>query len=176
MAANLVEVGLGSDTGDSIRGPASHNDLVGIRPTMGLTSRDGIVPLNSLADVGGPLARSVADAATVLSVVAGYDPADPVTAEAKGKVEGDYTRFLDKNGLKGARLGVFRRYIDTATTDPEIKALMEGAIGEMKAAGAEMVDFDIPDFEKVSKGVGCGDFQADLNRYFAALAVFVRNF
>lgn len=167
VAANLVEVGLGSDTGDSIRGPAAHNDLVGIRPTMGLTSRDGIVPLNSLADVGGPLARSVADAAAVLSAVAGYDPADPVTAEAKGKVEADYTRFLDAKGLKGARLGVFRRYIDTATTDPETKALMESAIGELKAAGAEVVDFDIPEFEKVSKGVGCGDFQADLNRYFA---------
>jgi len=167
VAANLAEVGLGSDTGDSIRGPSSHNALVGIRPTIGLTSRDGIVPLNSQADVGGPLARTVADAAAVLSVVAGYDPADPVTAEAKGKTERDYTKFLDKNGLKGARLGVFRRYIDTPTTDPEIKTLMEAAIVEMKAQGAEVVDFDIPDFETVSKRVGCGDFQADLNHYFS---------
>src|SRR6202022_4491344 len=135
VAANLAEVGLGSDTGDSIRGPSSHNDLVGIRPTIGLTSRDGIVPLNSKADVGGPLARTVADAAAVLSVVAGYDPADPVTAESKGQVERDYTKFLDKDGLKGARLGVFRRYVDVPTTDPEIKALMEKAIGEMKAQG-----------------------------------------
>ncbi len=167
VAANLVEVGLGSDTGDSIRGPSSHNDLVGIRPTMGLTSRDGIIPLNSKADVGGPLARSVADAAAVLSVVAGFDPADPVTAEAKGKVEKDYTKFLDRNGLKGARLGVFRRYINAPTTDPEIKALMEKAIEEMKTQGAEVVDFDIPDFETVSKGAGCGDLQADLKEYFA---------
>ena len=167
VAANLAEVGLGSDTGDSIRGPSSHNDLVGIRPTIGLTSRDGIVPLNSKADVGGPLARTVADAAAVLSVVAGYDPADPVTAESKGKVERDYTKFLDKDGLKGARLGVFRRYVDVPTTDPEIKALMEKAIGEMKAQGAEVVDFDIPDFDNISKRVGCGDFQADLNEFFA---------
>jgi amidase len=167
VAANLAEVGLGSDTGDSIRGPSSHNDLVGIRPTIGLTSRDGIVPLNSKADVGGPLARTVADAAAVLSVVAGYDPADPVTAESKGKAERDYTRFLNKDGLKGARLGVFRRYMDTPTTDPEIKALMERAIADMKAQGAEVVDFDIPDFENISKRVGCGDFQADLNHYFA---------
>lgn len=116
VAANLAEVGLGSDTGDSIRGPASHNDLVGIRPTIGLTSRDGIIPLNSQVDVGGPLARTVADAAAVLSVVAGYDPADPVTTEAKGKVEKDYTRFLKKDGLKDARIGVFRRYMDTPTT------------------------------------------------------------
>jgi amidase len=167
VAANLAEVGLGSDTGDSIRGPSSHNDLVGIRPTIGLTSRDGIIPLNSQADVGGPLARSVADAAAVLSVVAGYDPNDPVTAEAKGKIEKDYTKVLDRNGLKGARLGVFRRYIDAPTTDPEIKALMEKAIGEMKAQGAEVVDFDIPNFDTVSKRVGCGDFQADLNHYLA---------
>jgi len=166
VAANLAEVGLGSDTGDSIRGPSSHNDLVGIRPTIGLTSRDGIIPLNSLADVGGPLARTVADAATVLSVVAGYDPADPVTAQSKGKIEEDYTKFLDKNGLKGARLGVFRRYIDTPTTDPEIKSLTEKAIAEMRAQGAEVVDFDIPDFDNISKRVGCGDFQADLNQYF----------
>jgi Asp-tRNA(Asn)/Glu-tRNA(Gln) amidotransferase A subunit family amidase len=167
VAANLAEVGLGSDTGNSIRGPSSHNDLVGIRPTIGLTSRDGIIPLASQADVGVPLARSVADAAAVLSVVAGYDPADPVTAESKGKIEKDYTRFLDKDGLKGARLGVFRRYINAATTDPEIKDLMEKAIADMKVQGAEVVDLDIPDFEDISKGVYCGDFQADLNQYFA---------
>jgi amidase len=130
VAANLVEVGLGSDTGDSIRGPSSHNALVGIRPTIGLTSRDGIIPLNSQADVGGPLARSVADAAAVLSVIAGYDPADPITAESKDKVK-DYTKSLDKNGLKGARLGVFRRYVDAPTGDPEMKALMEKALADM---------------------------------------------
>jgi Asp-tRNA(Asn)/Glu-tRNA(Gln) amidotransferase A subunit family amidase len=167
VAANLAEVGLGSDTGDSIRGPSSHNDLVGIRPTIGLTSRDGIIPLNSQADVGGPLARTVADAAAVLSVVAGYDPADPVTAESKGKTEKDYTKFLDKDGLRGARLGVFRRYMDAPTTDPEIKALMEKAIADMKAQGAEVVDFDIPDLDAITKKVGCGDFQADLNHYFS---------
>jgi amidase len=167
VAANLAEVGLGSDTGDSIRGPSSHNDLVGIRPTIGLTSRDGIIPLNSKADVGGPLARTVADAATVLNVVAGYDPADPVTAESNGKVAKDYTKFLDKNGLHGARIGVFRRYIDAPTTDPEIKALTEKAIADIKAQGAEVVDFTIPDFDTISKGVGCGDMQADVNTFFA---------
>jgi amidase len=106
VAANLAEVGLGTDTGDSIRGPASHNDLVGIRPTIGLVSRDGIIPDNLKADMGGPLARTVADAAAVLSVVAGYDPADPVTQQSDGKVEKDYSKFLDKDGLKGARIGV----------------------------------------------------------------------
>jgi amidase len=167
VAANLAEVGLGSDTGDSIRGPASHNDLVGIRPTMGLTSRDGIIPLNSRADVGGPLARTVADAAAVLSVVAGYDPADPVTKESDGHVEKDYTRFLDKNGLRGARIGVFRPYIDAPTTDPEIKALTEQAITDIKSQGAEVVDFTISDFDNIVKGVSCGDMQKDLNDFFA---------
>ena len=167
VAANLAEVGLGSDTGDSIRGPSSHNDLVGIRPTIGLTSRDGIIPLNSKADVGGPLARTVTDAAVVLSVVAGYDPADPVTKESEGKVAADYTKFLNKDGLRGARIGVFRRYIETDTTDPEIKALTEKAVDDIKAQGAEVVDFTIPDFDTISKGVGCGDMQVDLNEYFA---------
>jgi len=167
VAANLAEVGLGSDTGDSIRGPSSHNDLVGIRPTMGLTSRDGIVPLNSKADVGGPLARTVTDAATVLSVVAGYDPADPVTKESEGKVAPDYTKFLEKTGLRGARIGVFREYIDTPTIDPEIKALTDQAIIDMKAQGAEVVDFTIPDFDTLVKGASCGDMQADVNTFFA---------
>lgn len=171
VAANLAEVGLGTDTGDSIRGPASHNDLVGIRPTIGLTSRDGIVPLNMMADVGGPLARTVADAAAVLSVVAGSDPADPVTLLSEGHVEKDYTKFLDPNALKGARIGVFRPYIESATTDPEIKALTEKAIADLKAQGATIVDpLTIPDFDTLSKGIGCGDFQSDLNTYIAVHA------
>jgi amidase len=171
VAANLAEVGLGTDTGDSIRGPASHNDLVGIRPTIGLTSRDGIVPLFLTADVGGPLARTVADAAAVLGVVAGFDPADPITKASDGKVEKDYTKFLDKNGLKGARIGVFRHYSDTPTTDPEIKALFEKSIADLKAQGAEIIDpFDLPEYAALTKGIGCGDFQADVNRYLAVHA------
>ena len=172
VAASLGEVGLGTDTGNSIRGPSSHNALVGIRPTIGLTSRDGIIPLNFFADVGGPMARSVADAAAVLSVVAGYDPADPVTKMAEtasgGKVAQDYTKFLVKDGLRGARIGVFRRYVDAETGDPEVKALMEKAIADLKAQGAEIVDpFVIPDFDKLTEKIGCGDFQADLNHYLA---------
>jgi amidase len=168
VAANLAEVGLGTDTGDSIRGPASHNDLVGIRPTIGLTSRDGIIPLFITADVGGPLARTVADAATVLSVVAGYDSADPITKLSEGKIEKDYTKFLDKDGLRGARIGVFRRYLDAPTADPEIKELTERAIADLKAQGAEIVDsLDIPEFDTLTKRLGCGDFQADLNQYLS---------
>jgi len=173
VAASLGAAGLGTDTGNSIRGPSSHNDLVGIRPTIGLTSRDGIIPLFAHNDVGGPMARSVADAAILLSVLAGYDPADPVTAMSEGpqnpnKLPLDYTRFLDPNGLRGARIGVFRRYIDTPTTDPEVKALIEQAIRDLRVQGATIVDpFDLPDYDELTKHLWCGDFEADLNAYFA---------
>ena len=168
VAASLGEVGVGTDTGNSIRGPSSHNSLVGIRPTMGLTSRDGIIPLFLGNDMGGPMARTVADAAAVLSVVAGYDPADPITKLSEGKAPQDYTKFLDRNGLRGARIGVFRKYIDDPKTDAEIKGLTEKAIGDLKAQGAEIVDpFVIPDFDKLTENIWCGDFQADLNNYLA---------
>ena len=169
VAASLGEVGIGTDTGNSIRGPSSHNDLVGIRPTIGLTSRTGIIPLFSGNDVGGPMARSVADAAAVLSVVAGYDPKDPVTKLSNGNIAQDYTRFLDPNGLKGARIAVFRPYIDDPKTDPEIKTLTEKAIAGIKAQGAEIVDpFSFSQYDALTKGLWCGDFQADLNTYLAA--------
>jgi Asp-tRNA(Asn)/Glu-tRNA(Gln) amidotransferase A subunit family amidase len=126
------------------------------------------VPLSVTADVGGPLARTVADVAVVLGVVAGYDPADPITRAVEGKAAIDYTKALDPHGLKGARIGVFRRYVDAATGDPEIKALTEKAIADLKAQGAEIVDpFDIPNFESLTEKIGCGNFQADLNQYLA---------
>ncbi len=168
VAASLGEAGLGTDTGNSIRGPSSHNDLVGIRPTIGLTSRAGIIPLFANNDVGGPMARSVADAAAVLSVVAGYDPADPVTAIVRDRPALDYTKFLDKAGLRGARLGVFRQYIDTPTADPEVKKVTEHALGELKAQGAVLIDpFSLPDGKQLTKNLWCGDFEADLNAYLA---------
>jgi len=168
VAANFGEIGLGTDTGNSIRGPSSHNDLVGIRPTIGLTSRDGIIPLFLSADVGGPIARTVEDAATLLGVVAGFDPEDPITKNSEGHIPQNYTQFLDKNGLKGARIGVLRQYIDSPTTDPQIKALTEKAIEDLKAQGAAIIDpFVIPDFETLTQHLGCGDFQADVNAYLA---------
>src|SRR5579859_335731 len=168
VAASLGEAGLGTDTGNSIRGPSSHNALVGIRPTMGLTSRDGIIPLYFGNDIGGPMARSVEDAVRVLEAVAGYDPADPITKSSEN-IPKNYTKFLDKKGLRGARIGVFRQYIDAPTTDPQIKALSEKAIADLKAQGVEIVDpFVIPDFEKLTQNIWCGDFQADVNSYLAA--------
>ena len=166
VAANLGAVGLGTDTGNSIRGPSSHNALVGIRPTIGLTSRDGIIPLVLGADVGGPIVRTVEDAAALLDVVAGYDPEDPVTRNSDGRIPKSYTSFLNPRGLRGARIGVYRAYIDAPTADPEIKALTERAILDLKAQGATLVDpFVIADFEALTKNIFCGDFQSDLNSY-----------
>src|SRR3990170_2689278 len=105
VAASFGTVGLGTDTGNSIRGPSSHTALVGIRPTIGLTSRDGIAPLYLERDVGGPMTRTVADAARVLDVVAGHDPADTATAHAAAHIPETYTAFLDARALRGARLG-----------------------------------------------------------------------
>jgi amidase len=168
VAANFGAVGLGTDTGNSIRGPSSHNALVGIRPSIGLTSRDGIIPLFLSADVGGPIVRTVEDAAALLDAVAGFDPQDPITKNSEGRIPKSYKMFLDRTGLRGARIGVFRPYIDAATADPQIKALTEKALQDLRAQGAEIIDpFVIPDFEALTKNIFCGDFQSDLNRYLA---------
>ncbi len=170
IAASFGTVGLGSDTGNSIRGPASHNGLVGIRSTMGLTSRDGIIPLFLRQDIGGPLARTVEDAVRILEIIAGYDPADPITKMSEGKIPKTYTQFLKKDGLKGARLGVFRRYLDAPTTDPQIKEVMANAIAELKAQGAIIVDpFDLPNYQELTRNISCNSFHYDLNNYLASL-------
>src|SRR6266850_5823337 len=106
LAANFAAIALASDTGDSIRGPAGHQALVGLRSTMGLVSRSGVVPLNMAADIAGAVTRSVADSALVLQVIAGPDPADPVTASGRDHVATSYAASLRADGLKGARLGV----------------------------------------------------------------------
>src|SRR5215467_10255263 len=108
IAANLVTVGIGTDTGGSVRAPSSINNLVGIRPTVGLVSRTGMAPLDSQRDTPGPMARNVEDVARLLDVIAGVDPADPHTAAAQTKIPPTYVAFLDKAGLKGARIGVLR--------------------------------------------------------------------
>ncbi len=159
IAANLGAVGLGTDTGNSIRGPSSHNALVGIRPTIGLTSRDGIIPLFLGADVGGPIVRTVEDAAALLDVVAGFDPQDPITHNSEGHIPKSYRAFLDQHGLRGARIGVFRLYVDAPTGDPQIKALTEQAILDLKAQGAQIVDpFPHP-------GVRCAHEEYFLRRF-----------
>jgi len=170
VAANLGAVGLGTDTGNSIRGPSSHNCLVGIRSTMGLTSRDGIIPLYLRNDIGGPMARTVEDAVRILDVIAGSDPADPITKMSEGKRPASYLTFLDRNGLRGARIAVFRRYIDAPTTDPRIKALMDRAIADLKSLGATIIDpFDVPEYESLIRDIWCNTFRYDVNNYLATL-------
>src|SRR5499425_2196510 len=120
VAANFGAIGLGSDTGNSIRGPSSHQSLVGVRSTMGLTSRAGVFPLNLLADIAGPMCRTVEDAAKVFQVVAGEDPNDPVTAASHAHAIPTYATSLKRDGLKGARIGVLRQAYERSTTDPEV--------------------------------------------------------
>ena len=151
VAANFGAIGLGSDTGNSIRGPASHQALAGIRSTMGLTSRAGVVPLNLLADIAGPMTRTLEDAVAVLQVIAGPDPDDPVTvgdtAIARAFSPGghptaipNYLASLRKDGLKGRRIGILRQAYERDTTDAEIVKVFMAAVDDMKRAGAVIVD------------------------------------
>ena len=172
VASNFGTIGLGTDTGNSIRGPSSHNDLVGFRTTLGLISRADIVPLNLKTDVVGPMCRTVEDATRVLEIMVGYDPNDPLTKNSAGKTPKNYQQFLKKDGLKGARIGVLRE-LSEANPDPEVKALFEKAILDMKAMGATMIDtLIIPDFANLRKDLWCSDFRGDLETY---LAKYVKN-
>ncbi|GAC1377055.1 MAG: amidase [Hymenobacter sp.] len=170
VAASFGTAGLGTDTGNSIRGPSSHNALVGFRPTLGLLSRAGIAPLYLRNDTGGPMARSVADATRLLEVMAtDPDPADPLTSYSAGKLPPNgYRPFLDPNGLKGARIGVLRT-LSERNPDPQVKALFEQAVADLRRAGATVVEVEIPDFAHVSKGQWCSVFKHDINQYLAAL-------
>jgi Asp-tRNA(Asn)/Glu-tRNA(Gln) amidotransferase A subunit family amidase len=171
-AASFAAFGLASDTGDSIRGPAAHQALVGLRSTMGLVSRGGVVPLNMAADIAGAVTRTVADTAAVLQVIAGPDPADPVTASGRDHVAQNYAASLRAEGLKGARLGVLHQAYDTPTLDPEVGDVFKGALGELRNLGAEVIDpVDIPGFDALrrSQGGGCNQFKHDLNAYLAGL-------
>jgi amidase len=151
IAANFATVGIGEDTGGSIRGPAAVNNLVGLRPTLPLVSRFGMMPARPTTDTLGPIARSVKDAAIVLDVIAGYDANDPVTAYAAGQVPETYTRFLVPDGLRGARIGVIREPLDPRA-DPasadykQVRIVMDRAIADLTRLGAAVVDpVTIPD-------------------------------
>ena len=169
VAANLGAVGVGTDTGNSIRGPSSHNALVGFRATIGLISREGIAPLYLRNDMGGPMCRSVEDATRMLEVLAGYDPADPVTKYSEGKIPVNYTQFLDRNGLKGARIGVLRT-LSEKDPDPQVKALFEKAILDLKKAGAIIVDpLVVENFDSLSDNQWCSVFKQDIDKYLQSL-------
>jgi amidase len=142
IAAFYAPLGYGSDTGGSIRGPSTSNGIVGLKPTQGLLSRAGIIPLALSFDTGGPMARSVYDIAVSLNVTAGEpDPRDDATKTSVGKVAKDYTTFLDKGALKGARIGVARDFFGQ---DPEVDTTIESALAVMKAQGAVLIDIKYP--------------------------------
>src|SRR5215475_80676 len=172
IAANFGAVGLGTDTGNSIRGPSSHTSLVGIRSTMGLTSRVGIVPLFLNRDIGGPMARTMADTVAIIDVIAGYDPSDPVTAAAQGKRPDNYLKFLDPNGLRGARIGVVRQLFNGPNVDPDVMKHMEQALADLRRLGATIVDpITIAEIDSIPPAMlFCFRFKNDINEYLPRLA------
>lgn len=170
-AASLGVIGMGSDTGNSIRGPSSHLALFGIRSTIGLTSRDGVIPLAFDRDIAGPLTRTVTDGARVFNVVAGYDPADPYTEAGKDRLEDDYTTLLDRNALWGKRIGVLRALVDTDDADPAVIEVFETALADLRNAGAEVIDpFVISNLDEHLEGdYFCARFRYDMHEYLASL-------
>jgi amidase len=186
LAANLAVLAIGTDTSTSVRGPAAYNGIVGLRPTTGLISRDGIAPKNLEFDSAGPMARTVRDTALMMNAVAAKDPADPLSvkvydaypgkdAKKAAKGELDYTKFLKKGSLKGVRLGVVRDFFGG---DPEIDALAEKALATMRKRGAKLVDITIDpaflDFYVRNGGpnirtIADYRFKADWEAYLATL-------
>jgi amidase len=172
VAAVFGQFGLGTDTLWSVRFPSSLNGVVGLRPTTGLMSRNGIVPLALTHDTGGPVARSVYDVAAALGVMTGVDPADDATSASAGHFETDYVRHLDKNSLRGVRIGIPRSFFGQ---DPETDRITAAAIATLKARGAVIVDpLVIPEQLLVGKlgvwrAVGPPEFQPQLNAYLKKL-------
>ena len=170
VAASMGVAGMGSDTGNSIRGPSSHLALFGIRSTIGLTSRDGVIPLAFDRDIAGPMTRTVEDGVRLFNVVAGHDPADPLSVP--NKREADYMKFLKADGLEGKRLGVFRFLVDHDDADEEILELFDAAMEDLAAAGAIIVDpVEIDDFNEITESIGwCGRFRYDVGQYLKTLS------
>lgn len=169
VSANLCPVSVGSETDGSIVSPACSNGLVGIKPTVGLVGRTGIIPISHTQDTAGPLGRTVADAVALLTVLAGIDPNDESSQAAQGKIE-DYMRALDPNGLKGARLGILRKY---AGFSIPVDKLFADALDAMKKSGAEIIDpVEVPGLDKFGDAetlVLQYEFKNDLNAYLSSL-------
>lgn len=170
ISANLATVGIGTETDGSIVCPSSSNGLAGIKPTVGLVSRSGIIPISHSQDGAGPMCRTIRDAAILLSALAGVDPEDTATAASAGKSQPDYARYCDPNGLKGARIGVARKYFGF---NDAVDALMEHSIDVMKKQGATIVDpADVPTLGKFDDSellIFMYELKADLNAYLARL-------
>jgi amidase len=170
VSANLCAAAVGTETDGSVVSPASANGIVGMKPTVGLVSRSGVIPISHSQDTAGPMCRCVRDAAILLGALAGSDPADKVTTDPKRKAVADYTKALDPGGLKGARIGVARNYFGF---DETVDAVMAGALDALKHAGAMLVDpAEIPNMDKVGEAeqtVLQYEFKAGLAAYFARL-------
>jgi amidase len=169
IAAAYAPVGLGTDTGGSVRGPSSANGIVGLKPTHGLLSRDGIIPLALSFDTAGPMARSVYDVAIVLGVMTGIDSADAATSKSEGNFEKDYTQYLDADALKGARIGVARDFMGS---DEEVDWIIEAALEAMRDAGAEVVDVELPEWLLEARGkfyraIRYREFRSQIEDYLA---------
>jgi amidase len=170
VAANLCVAAVGTETDGSVVSPSSANGIVGIKPTVGLISRSGVIPISHSQDTAGPMCRTVRDAAILLGVLAAPDPADKVTTDAKGKAVADYTKALDPSGLKGARIGVARNYFGF---DDAVDAVMARALDALKHEGATLVDpAEVPNMDKVGEPeltVLLYELKAGLANYFARL-------
>jgi len=170
IAANLATIGIGTETDGSVVCPSNANSLVGIKPTLGLISRAGIVPISHSQDTAGPMCRTVTDAAILLSVLTGIDPRDDATKASGGKSLSDYTRALDADGLKGARIGVHRKAFGF---NDAVDKLMNDCIDIVKRHGATVIDpADVPTqgkFDDSELEVLLYEFKADLNSYLASL-------
>jgi amidase len=170
VTANLCAVAVGTETDGSILSPSSVNGIVGIKPTVGLVSRSGVIPISHTQDTAGPMARTVRDAAILLGVLAGNDANDPTTAPAKNKAAADYTKFLDAGGLKGARIGVARNFFGFHDM---VDAVMAEALDVLKREKAVLVDpAELSNMDKVSEAEGTVlsyELKADLNAYLAGL-------
>ena len=176
VSANLCAAAIGSETDGSIVCPSSMNGIVGIKPTLGLISRSGIIPIAHSQDTAGPMARTVRDAAILLGSLVGVDSYDADTNASAGRAFTDYTQFLDPNGLRGARIGIARQYF---TIGPAVAAVMEQCIALMRDAGATIVDpADLSTYEgwrDAETTLLLYEFKADLNRYLAARGGAVRS-
>ncbi|HXJ01077.1 MAG TPA: amidase family protein [Micropepsaceae bacterium] len=171
IAANLATIGTGSDTGQSIRSPASANNLVGVRPTRGLVSRRGVIPASETQDEVGPLARTVTDAALLLDVMAGYDPDDAVTAYGRGHIPSSYTHLLSPGALKGARIGVIANLFGTAERHRAVNGVMDATIAKMQSLGAVIIRFELPEYDAIASNIDTSTLEGRvvMDRYFAAL-------
>lgn len=170
-AANLCAISIGTETDGSIVSPASCNSLVGIKPTLGLWSRSGIIPISHSQDTAGPMTRTVADAAILLGALCGRDSRDKATATSRGKFVNDYMVFLDKNGLKGARIGVARNYFGFSDS---VDKLINEAVDVIKRLGATVIDMELPNkgqYDEAELEVMLYEFKSDLNEYLATRGI-----